>query len=200
MHKAKKWRLIPGGVKRAVAFAMSAFLLAGSLSLDSLAAEGVADVSSTSNSVFHEELDMDGANKLDLQSADGGSSEDSRAADPSEPDGFIATTANKDVTYTFDFADYQAAIYDLKEGVVDDKTAADARSPMKTGTVGLVNVITPGFYCNSHGFGGKTELEFAVAGNCRIDIAACTYSGGSGQYTMSSQTGTIVAPSIIVFK
>lgn len=106
--------------------------------------------------------------------------------DPNSPNGFVAPAPVKGTVYTFNFADTTAKIYDLQGEVM-----ASQGTVMKSAGLVTVNTGNRAKYWNDHGISGALDINIAVAGNCKINIAACAFSGASDTYTVSSQNGTV---------
>jgi len=92
-------------------------------------------------------------------------------------------------TYYFDFLNTKSDIWDKG----DAAEATEQKTPLKTGTLGLMTVEQAGVYWNDHGMAKAVKLSFKVAGNCTITIGGCQYSGANDKITMTSSTGTFDA-------
>lgn len=187
MSKATKWRLAKR-VKRAAALAMSAILMAGSLSMGSIAAESDGAASASSNSVSYEVIELSETDKLEVKNQDGedGSGGGSSESDPNEPNGFVASKPVEGITYEFNFADAAAKVYDLNG-------AAEAAEGAAMKSAGLVTVNGANgavFHDKQHGSSKAMNIDIAVAGTAKVSIYACQFTGAD-TYTMASATGTV---------
>ena len=101
--------------------------------------------------------------------------------DPSETNGFIQTTPYEGVTYEFDLTNPNAPVY-------GGDTAVEKTTPIVS--TGLFTVHSPAKYWNDHGTSGGMVVEIKVAGNSRISLLGCAYSGDQS-VVATTETGAL---------
>ena len=109
--------------------------------------------------------------------------------EPKVQDGTQATVAKTGITYYYNFQDATSDIWDMGEA----EEAVQGTS-LKTGNLGLLTVVSAGkFHSADHGMNQAATFNIQVAGNSKISIGGCAFTGENDVFTMTSTTGTLDA-------